>query len=152
MALNTASVVDALVSLCHATGLFAAVNGHEPKRAPDGNLTAAVWAQSVEPVPQSSGLQKTSAAVTFTIRMYTNMLQEPADAIDPLMVTATDTILTDLHGDFTLGADVGFVDLLGQTGTAAAAQAGYLDLDGTLYRVMDITVPCIIFDAWSQTP
>ena len=151
MALNTASVVDALVSLCSKTGLFAQVNGHEPKRAPDADLTAAVWAQTVGPVPDKSGLAATSALVTFTIRLYTNMLQEPQDAIDPAIVVATDTLLGDLHGDFTLGTAVGFVDLLGQTGATLEATAGYLDIDGTLYRVMDINVPVILFDAWSQT-
>ena len=150
MALNTAAVVDALVSLCQATGLFAQVNGHEPKRAPTGTLTAAVWSQSINPVPEMSGLASSTAVTTFTIRIYTNMLSEPQDAIDPAIVVATDTLMTSIHGDFTLGTDVAAVDLLGQTEQAVAATAGYLDIDGSLYRVMDITVPCIIVDAWSQ--
>lgn len=151
MALNTAALVNRLTSTLHASGLFTQVNGHEPKRAPDGHLTAAVWANTIEPVPATSGLAVTAAAVTFTIRLYTNMLAEPQDAIDPALITATDTILNNIHADFTFGGDVGFVDLLGQTGRTLAAVAGYLDIDGTLYRVIDITVPSVIFDAWSQT-
>lgn len=153
MALNTAAMIDAISSALAATGLFAAVNTAEPTRAPDGGhqeLTAAVWAQSIAPHAEASGLAATSAAVTFTIRLYSNMLQEPRDAIDPALIVAVDQIMNDITGDFTLGGDVMAVDLMGMTGASLTATAGYLEIDGTLYRVMDITLPCIISNAWSQ--
>lgn len=151
MGLNTASVVDALDSLCAATGLFQKSITFEPKRAPDGDMTAATWFQTILTAPEHSGLAKSSVVVVYNIRLYTNMLQEPPDAIDPSLVTATDTILTNLHSDFDLGSSVGFVDLLGQTGVSLRAEAGYLDIDGTMFRIVDITVPCVLFDAWTQT-
>lgn len=151
MGLNTKAVFDELESLCLATGLFQKVNTHEPKRAPDGDLTAAIWVQSIQPWAAASGLAVTSALVTFNIRLYTNMLQEPPQAIDPTLMVATDTVMTDLTGKFTLGSDVGAVDLLGMAGATLNATGGYLDIDGTLFRVMDINVPCVIFDAWTQT-
>lgn len=152
MSLNTAAVFAALESLCLATGLFRQVNTHEPKRPPDGDLTAAVWLAGISPVDVDSGLAMSSARSEFTIRIYTQMLQEHPDAIDPTVMTATDTIMTDLTGDFTLGGTVQHVDLLGRAGVPLSSRTGYLDIGGTMYRIMDIIVPCIISDAWSQTP
>ena len=152
MSLNTASVFNALESHCLATGLFRQVNTHEPKSAPpDSGLTAAVWMDRVLPQPEMSGLAKTTAGVVYMIRIYTNMLAEPQDAIDPTVLVATDKIMETLHADFELGGNVKNVDVLGQSGTALQAQAGYVEQDHKLFRVMDITVPVIINDAWDQT-
>lgn len=151
MALNTKAVVDELESLCAATGLFRQVNTHEPKRAPDAKLTAAVWFTRYRPGGGASGLSQTSAILDFNIRMYTNMLQEPPDAIDPSLVVALDTVLTSIHADLTLGGNVRNVDVFGETGQPMDATSGYLDIDGTMFRVVDIRIPCIINDAWAQT-
>lgn len=150
MGLSTAAVFNALESLAMATGLFRQVNTHEPKRPPDGDMTAAVYLAGITPVPTDSGLGTSSARAEFTIRIYTQMLQEHPDAIDPAVMTATDTIMTDLTADFTLGDTVQSVDLLGRAGVPLSARAGYLDIGGTMYRIMDITVPVIISNAWSQ--
>jgi hypothetical protein len=55
-------------------------------------------------------------------------------------------------GDFTLGGEVVFVDLLGQTGAQQLeGQAGYLSAgDGQMYRVFTITVPVVIDDLFDQ--
>ena len=42
------------------------------------------------------------------------------------------------------------VDLLGMAGSPLGAQAGYINQDGALYRVMTITLPLLITDAWTQ--
>jgi hypothetical protein len=151
--IQTSAVLNALESHVLATGLFRQVNTHEPKQAPpDDGLTAAIWSQRVNPMPPGSGLAATSAFVVYTIRIYQNMLLEPQDAIDPTIQTAVDTILTALSGDFELGGNVRNIDLLGQTGEQLAAAAGYVNIDQRLFRVMDITVPVIVNDAWAQTP
>jgi hypothetical protein len=53
-------------------------------------------------------------------------------------------------GDFELGGNVRNVDLLGQASEGLTAQAGYLEQDGKLYRVMTINLPLIVNDVWNQ--
>lgn len=132
------------------TGLFETVNGHEPKSAPGNGLTAAVWVDTITGVGAASGLSATSGVVTLNVRIYTPFLQEPPDAIDPNMLTAASTLLGLYTGDFSLGATVRNIDLLGSYGRALAAAAGYLTQDSTIYRVMTITLPVVINDLWTQ--
>lgn len=151
MSLNVSGILDALVSHAAASGLFGAVNTHEPKSKPGSGLTAAVWCQSIGPLPKASGLASTTTRVEFTLRVYAPMLSEPQDAIDPAVLAAVDVLLSMYTGDFTLGGLVRDVDVLGEFGTPLSAKAGYLHQDGTLFRVMDITVPCVVNDLWSQS-
>ena len=131
-------------------GVFERVNGHEPKSAPGSGLTAAIWAQEVTPV-QSSGLASTSVRVELYTRLFTNMLAEPQDAIDPAMLDAVDLLCAAYSASFTLGEAVRKVDLLGSDGVALSAKAGYITQDGRIYRVMTITLPLIVNDLWTQS-
>ncbi len=143
-------ILDEVISTVQRTGYFSKVNGHEPKRKPKGGLTAAVWAQAIDPIPLASGLAATSARVVFNIRVYSSMLKEPQDAIDPAMLRAVSNIMRLFHDDFDFEGMIRNVDLLGQFGIALAGQAGYLEIDNTMYRVMDIAVPCIVNNVWAQ--
>lgn len=149
--MNISGITDALLSHAGALGYFERINGHEPKNrnAVGPGLTAALWLQRLAPV-RSSGLASTSGRLEYTVRIYTPMTAEPQDAIDPAVLAATDALLTAYSADFTLGGLVRQVDLLGQYGAPLSAQAGYLDLGGVLYRVMDTTAPMIINDLWTQ--
>lgn len=152
MALGIQALIDAATSHAAASGLFERVQGHEPKSAPGNGLSCAVWVQDVSPVPFASGLAATTARVALTVRLYANMLREPQDAIDPALVGAADVLLAAYSGDFDLGGLVRNIDLLGQAGDPLRAQAGYLNQDSRLYRVIDITLPLVINDAWVQVP
>ena len=83
-------------------------------------------------------------------RIYLPMIQEPQDKIDPTIVAAVDTLLEDFSGDFTLGGNARNIDLLGQTGEALSARAGYITIDQTVFRSMDITIPIIVNDVFTQ--
>ena len=150
MSLVIQPILDALVSHSLATGYFEQVNTHEPKNSPGSGLTSAIWVQSMGPARGQSGLASTTGLVTFQQRIYTNMLAEPADVIDPGMLTAVDALLVAYSGDFTLGANVKYIDLLGSTGTPLSLVAGYIDIGGKIYRVMTITIPIILNDLWDQ--
>ena len=150
MALDIDTILDAVVSHAAASGYFERVNAHEPKAAPGGGLTCAVWMDSLSGAP--SGLASTSALVTLKLRLYTNMIMEPADAIDPNLTRACSALIGAYAADFTLGGAVRCVDLRGSAGTPLRAQAGYLSQDGRLYRVMDITLPLIVNDVWDEAP
>lgn len=145
-------VFDAVVSDVQATGYFKRVNQHEPKRKPDIDLTAAVWVQSIDPLQIASGLAVTSARVVFMLRLYSNMIKEPQDMIDPNLLKAASSIMRRYHDDFDFGLteSVRNVDLLGQYGIALALVTGYVEQDGTMFRIADITVPVIVNDVWPQ--
>ncbi len=153
MTFDAAAVValrDQIVSHAMTLGVFDKVAQHEPKNAPGNGLFCAIWADTIEPLPDASGLAATSGRVAFHVRIMGNMLQEPQDDIDGLMLTAATTLIGEYSGHFTLGGTVRDVDLLGAHGEALKGQAGYLDIDKKLYRIMVVTLPIIINDLWTQ--
>jgi len=153
MALDIDSILDRIISHAMASGYFDLVNGHEPKNAPNAastGLVAAVWVDTIRPALGSSGLASDSAVAVFNVRVYTSMLQEPQDAIDPAVVRAVDALFSAYAGDFQLGDNVRMVDLRGTEGVPLQAKAGYLNQDQKLYRVMTITLPVIVNDVWDE--
>jgi hypothetical protein len=150
MAIDSTGILNKAVSYSLASGLFARVNGHEPKSTPGSGITCAVWVDNIGPVPAASGLASTTARVILKQRIYTSMLAEPQDAIDPAMLAAVDNLIATYSADFSWGATVRNVDLLGETGIALDAQAGYVNIDGKLQRIFDVTIPLIINDLWDQ--
>jgi hypothetical protein len=150
-ALDLFAILGAVQSHALASGRFDAVSGHEPKSKPGSGITAAHWVQAIRPVPRASGLATTSASIVITVRLYSNMLAEPQDGIDPAMSAALHELFTAYSGDFDLNGTVDAVDLLGMTGgVPLSATAGYLNLSGAMYRVYDITLPCLVYNAWTQ--
>lgn len=108
-----------------------------------------MWVNDVSPV-RTSGLSSTSARVEMAVRVYTQAVTEPMDAIDPAVVGAVDVLCAAYNQDFTLGDLVRQIDIFGAYGIGLGARAGYLPLDGITYRVMTITVPLIVNDLWAQ--
>lgn len=156
MANFNVAAVNALVasteSIAMKTGQFRSVNFHEPKSAPGSGLRLAIWAQSIEPIGAASGLAGTSGYVVLYARIYGSMLAKPEDEIDPKVMTAATVLVGAYSADFTLGGTVRNIDLLGMYGEKLGAQAGYVTIGGSMYRVMTVTLPCIINDLWEQTP
>lgn len=139
-------------ALSHALtlGLFENVNTHEPKSAPGNGLWCAIWVQRIRPQGSASGLSATSGVVDLMARIGASFIKQPEDGIDPNILTAASVLMKEYSGNFTLGGTVRNVDLLGQTGAALSAQAGYLQLGQRTYRVMDVSIPVIINDLWTQ--
>lgn len=148
MALDITGILDAVVSHAAASGHYERVNGHEPENAPGHGLTCAVWPNRITAL-RSSGLNTISTLVVFNVRTMSPMF-DPPDAIDPTMVAAVDSLCAAYSGDFTLGGLLRHVDLLGAHGQPLDVRAGYLQQDGTKYRVMDIALPCIVNDLWEE--
>lgn len=151
MTLAVSTILGRVESHAAASGYFERVNRHEPKNAPGNRLSCAIWVDQMGPI-KASGLNSTSARMVVMVRIYSNMLQEPQDQIDPDVVAAADYLMGAYTGDFELGANVKNIDLLGAHGIELAARAGYLSQDGKMFRVMDITLPIIVNDLWSQAP
>ncbi|MFD5814414.1 hypothetical protein [Streptomyces sp. NPDC127038] len=151
MSLDIRTILDAVESHALSSGFFSAVNGHEPKSAPQSGITCAVWVEQIGPARGGSGLDSTSARLALNVRLYTSMVSEPEDAIDPDMMTALDALMAAYSGDFELDGLVRQVDLLGHYGDPLGARAGYLTTSGAEYRVLTITLPLIVNDLWSQS-
>lgn len=148
MTLDTRTIRDRIASHAAATGFFDRVSGHEPKNAPGHGITAATWRQRTQALPAQSSLESASAVVTFTGRIYGNMLAEPQDEIDPRQDDAADAWLERLIGDLTLGGAGRNIDVLGETGAPLDLSAGYLEISRSYYRVVDLTIPVIVNDCW----
>lgn len=143
--------VEHMESHCMKVAYFDRVNLHEPKNAPARGLTAAIWVERLDPISGRSGLATTSVRLEFMIRIYSNMLQEPVDAIDPDILEASSAVMESFTGNFELGDQVNsWIDLLGENGNPLSAQSGYLGIDNKMYRVMTIRVPVILDDVWEQ--
>lgn len=151
MTLGVAALTASVQSHAASLGIFdEGVALHEPKSKPASGLTCAIWADRIGPAAGSSGLASTSALVVFAVRLYTPMLQQPYDDIDPAMLAATDALMGAYSANFTLEGQVREVDLLGEFGTPLGAQAGYINQDGKIYRVMTVMLPLVVNDLWSQ--
>lgn len=151
MSLDIDALFSEVVSHAQTIGHLEQVNQHEPKSAPVGLLTGAIWVQELRPLPVASGLDSTTVLLEFQVRIYNPMLSEPQSAIDPRVVKAVDALMAAYSADFELGGEVRDVDLLGEHGQGLRAIAGYIGQDNRLYRVMDIFVPCVINDLWSHS-
>jgi hypothetical protein len=150
MSLDFSPALDKIESLIAATGLFEIVNLHEPKNAPGDGLNVAVFLNAIGPVPNESGQASTTGRVVFIARVFGPMLEEPADMIDKNLGHAASAIMEALSGDFELGSNVKYVDLLGASGTPLSALGGYMEISKKMFRIMDVTIPIIINDIWAQ--
>lgn len=150
--LNLAGLLVAVADNALKTGELERFTLHEPKSAPGQGISGSVHLTAVRPSTRTSGLAVTSVVVVFTVRIYSSMLAEPLDAIDTKVANAVDALFTAYSGDFTLGGTAMDVDLLGIEGTAMAAQAGYITIGQTMFRIMDVTLPIIMSDVYTQAP
>lgn len=150
MTLNIEGLTNAVVSHAMALGVFERVNSAPPANAPGNGLTYACWADRIRP-SRSSGLSATSANVMFMARLYKPVESLPQDELDPDLVRALDVLLAAYCGDFDLGGLIRCVDIRGMDGTPLDVNAGWARFDeGPVYRVLDITLPLIINDAWEE--
>lgn len=141
-----------------STGYFNSVNSLDgpPQRQPVQGLTAAVWPDTLGPVPLNSGLAATSARVVMMVRLYKALAEQldypPAttDHIDTAMLLAASALIRRYHDDFDFGGTIRNVDLLGAFGEPLSARTDWLAHGPVVYRITEITVPCIVNDVWTQ--
>lgn len=149
MALDLAATTNAIRTAASKTALDAILM-HEPKAAPNSGITLACWFQRLIPSQRNSGIDVTSVAAVWSLRLHKNMLSEPQDEIDADLLLAAGNLYAALHADLDLGATVESIDVLGIEGTRMVMDAGYVDIGNTKYRCMTITLPVILADVWTQ--
>lgn len=150
--LDARGIRDGLESHARTLGVFDQIGTHEPKNAPGRGISLAFWFDALAPAPRGSGLAATSALLVVNARLTVSMLREPQDDIDVDITDALAALFTAYSGDFTLGGLIRNIDLLGQTGTALSAKAGYLEQDSAEYRAWVATIPAIVNDVFEQEP
>jgi hypothetical protein len=150
--LDVAGIVAAVESHAEQLGVFERVITSEPKSAPGNGLSAAIWASLIGPVPAASGLDVVTVRLELMVRILKPMLSQPYGQIDPDILAASDGLMGAYCGSFTLGGEVRDVDLFGAHGPGLSGRAGYITIDKTMFRVMDITLPLIINDLWTEAP
>lgn len=143
-------VLDALVSHAQALGVFERVNTHEAKSAPGRGLYCSIWLQTVDPDPRSSGLASVSARLVFLARLQSNFLAEPQDGIDPNLLDALDLLVDALSNDLDLGGNAMSVDPFGMSGVALSGRAGYVLQDGKHFRCIDLQIPVLLDNVWTE--
>lgn len=155
------SVYDKIVSHASATGYFADVAGHEIKSSGPLGLVCMMWMDYLGPAlgGAGSGLAETSTLLVLNARIEAGAFAPDrltADAIDPKLLAAASALMGRLIGDLTLdGTAAGLVrtiDVRGMSGRRLEGRGGYLDRDGKLKRLINITVPIILNDAWTEAP
>lgn len=152
MALNTKIYMDALISHVMSLGHFSSVNSTDVGSVPTNDgISAVLWPRRIVPASGRSGLASTSVVMTLVMRLFHSAATDPIGEIDPRMIDATDALLNAFSGDFTLGGVVAEIDLLGQYGEALRSDSGWLDMGGDgKFRIVDITIPLVINDVWTQ--
>lgn len=138
------------VSAAKQLNVFEIVIQHEPKAKPASLPAVAIWTQHIVPVAAVSGLAATSGRLGLRARIYLNFLSKPEDRIDPELIRLTSALFGAYSGGFTFGGTVMAVDLLGAYGESLSAEAGYIEHDGTHFRVMQCNIPVIIDELWTQ--
>lgn len=156
MAFDFQALIDAVASHAETTGEFEnPVPTHEPKAKPGAGMTCSVWVDEIAPIAAASGLASVTGLVTMALRPQTPFLQQPADQIDPLIMRAVGALMTAFAGNFQLGLavpGVRNVDLLGAHSQGLRAKAGYVNQDGTIFRIMDVLLPIVVNDLFREAP
>lgn len=150
MSIAITDILSAVASHASASGHFERVNQHEVANAPGHGITVEIWVQRIGPV-RSSGLASTSALLLLNVRLRMPATV-PDDYIDPAMTIAASDLIGAYSGDFELGGLARDVDLLGENGTPLRAVAGWLEQDGTTFRVYTLDLPVVVNDLWAQSP
>jgi hypothetical protein len=138
------ALFTAIQSMAQELGIFEGVDLHDPWSPPGSRLFCSINLGTIRPV-LSSGLAAVSGQVALIIRIWSSAIQKPLDNIDPEVLAATCSLMGALAGGFTLGGTVRDVDVM-----AMSAQPAYVDFEGKPFRVVEISLPIVINDMFSE--
>lgn len=153
--IDAAGIFSALESHAGSLGYFSSINLHEPKSPPDVTGAPALMFESglIEPA-SVSGLRSTSFRWEVIARIYRSDIQpnEVDSAMEVELVTATAALMTSFIGGFTLGGLIRNVDVRGETGEPMRGTPGWIKMDDTTYRTVDLLIPLLISDVAPEVP
>lgn len=149
-ALSLRDIQEQLVSHSERLGWFDHVAIGDIESAPAGGLVCAWTIDGFVPDPSTSGLNTTSVIVIATARIYRNQTAHPNEGVPVAVLEAVDDFIESLHTDLKLDRDDSTVDLFGFGQNRMGANAGLLEFNGTIYRFVDVTIPILVKDVWTQ--
>lgn len=131
-------------SVALQTNLFQAVDTHEPVSPPGNRMYCSIMLGPFRPVT-ISGLNSVSGQMTFAMRLWLKARQRPLDKIDMELLAAATTLIGALSSQFTLKGTVRNINLL-----AMAATPAWVEMEGEQFRVIEVAVPVVINDMFTQ--
>lgn len=147
----TALATRRLLDHAKRSGLFNVARISEPKSKPGQGLTFALWAQNIGAAPQGSGLAATAGQLHLSARIYASMVSKDDEAFELAMIDACDAYMARITADYTLGGSCRNIDLLSEMGEPCRWTFGYLNVDGSMYRIADLELYVIFNDLWPQS-
>jgi hypothetical protein len=153
MAFNIQSTLDAIASHIARTGYVAEARIGEPSSPPDAidRLHAAIYMASATVVDLT--LSTTIEQHVVTVRLYRRAAfgqGDDAGAVEKEMALAVSQVVSNLIGEFDLGATMRNIDVGGQYGQGIQSEFGYVSIGNTMFRIVDITVPLIVDGSATQ--
>ena len=140
------ATLQEIASYLQESGFFGAVMIGEPKSAPQGEKLAAALFMRSNGVAQVT-LGTTIESHVVNIRIYRNMLSEPVEQIEFDLAEAVSEVSNDLLGDVDLGARVRAIDVAGIHTAPYRCDWGYVEVSGTMFRIVDIIFGLIVDDS-----
>jgi hypothetical protein len=146
MAFEIGNTLHAVESYIQNLGLFQTVRIGEPKQPLGQGLHAAIFMQAVAIAAVYVG-GDTRENHIVQLRVYKDMLAEQTDPqhnLESELASAVSKLMSNLLGDTDLESSIMSIDAGGIDGASMRADYGYVDVGGTMYRVVDIGIPMII--------
>lgn len=140
-------------------GFFDDVAGHEPTSAPGKGVHCYTWAGPVRCVGQASGLASAAVVAYFTVRIQLLAFAKGGhinqENIDRLLLKGTGLLFDAYIGHFRLTdhtdtALVRNIDIFGVYGPGLTMTPGYLNSDGSIFRVGVINLPLVLNDEYDE--
>lgn len=144
VAFGVKATLQAMQSHLKASGYFQDVLIGEPKGPPGGNKPTAALFMNSASVVQIMLDGGTVESHIVTLRVYRNMLQESTEKAETDLAEAVSKTSEDILGEFDLGGNIRNVDAAGMHGSGVRFDWGYIQIDQTMFRICDITVPLIV--------
>ena len=153
MAFNIKSTLDAVASHIARSGYVSDAMIGEPTSPPDAvdKLVAAVMMNGANIAELT--LTNTIEVHPILVRFYRRAaFTEGDDAgdVESQVAVAVSEIASNLIGEYDLGATIRNIDVAGQYGGGMSATWGYINISGTIYRTVDLTVPLVVDDSATQ--
>jgi hypothetical protein len=139
-------------------GAFDIVDGHEPLNAPGRGLHVFSWAGPVRLVGAASGLSSAAMLVNFSVRIQTLAIAPKGQSnndIDKRLLRGTGVLFDAYIKHFRLPDHTGTklvrnIDIFGAYSQGLTMTPGYLNSDGTIFRVGVINLPLLLNDEYDE--
>ena len=151
MAFDVTATLQAILSYAQASGYFDSASIGEPVAPPDSlGLHAAVIMRDVgvTGVYLNGGTRERH---NVTLRIYRNMMDDK-QATELELAQVVQKVVSDLLGDYDLGATIREVDAGGMNGPPLSSTWGYVELSHVMFRIVDVQLPLNVDDSATAAP